>query len=76
MQMIPQNGSLRSLLFKIPMILQHPPWHATNISTSGAPTEIMVMVHGDFTGRMAKIIEKISKARNHLFVFPIPLPMQ
>ena len=40
------------------------------ISTSGAPIEIMVRVHGDFTGRMARRSRKISKARSHLFVFP------
>ena len=45
-------------------------------STIGAPLEIMVMVHGYFTGRMSTMSGKISKAISHLFVLPIPLPYQ
>ena len=75
-QPILHNGSLRSLLFNIPKILKHPPWSTITRSTSGAPLAIMVMVHGDFTGSMATMSVKISKARNHLFIFKIPLPMQ
>ena len=37
---------------------------------------IMVMMHGDFTGRIATMIGKTSKARSHLFFLTIPLPMQ
>ena len=33
-------------------------------------------VHGDFTGRMAMRSGKISKARSHLVVFPIPPPIK
>ena len=44
--------------------------------TSGTPIAIMVMVHGDFTGRMAVMSGKISKAIKHLFVFPFQLTMQ
>ena len=38
-------------------------------STSGAYLAIMVSLHGDFTGRMAKRSRKISKARSHMFIF-------
>ena len=67
-QMISQNGSLRSLLFHIPKIFQHPPWPATTISRTGAPLEIVAMVYGDFTGMMATMSGKTIKARSNLFV--------
>ena len=70
------NGSLRRLLFQILRILQHPPCPQKNKITSGAPLAIMVMVHGAFTVRIVTMSGKISKARNYMFVFTIPLPMQ
>ena len=51
-QMSFHDGFLRILLFQIPKILKHPPQTATTTSTSGTHHAIMVMVHGDFTGRM------------------------
>ena len=74
-QMIFQNRLLRSLLFQIPKILQQTPCPATKGITSGAPIEILVRVHGDFTGRMATRSEKIIKAIIHLFVFTILTPI-
>ena len=71
-----QNGWLRSLLSQIPKIWQQPPWPATTIITSGAPLAIMGRVHGDFTKKKATRSGKISKARSHLFVFPILPPIQ
>ena len=70
------NEPLISLLFQIPNILQHKTCTTTTRSKSGAPIEIMVIVHGDFTGRMATISGKTRKAINHLLIFPIPLPIQ
>ena len=64
-----QNGSLRSLLFQISHILKHPPWPATARSKSGAPLSIMVIVNGDFTGRMAIMNGKISKEISHMIDF-------
>ena len=64
-QMRFQNGSLISLFFQIPRILQQPPQPATIIIISSLPL-IMVMVHGEFTGRMAMMSGKIIQARNHL----------
>ena len=76
LQTILQNGWLRSLLFQIPNIFQHPPWHATIRSTSDVPLSIMVIVHGDFTVRMSTMSGETSKAINHMLVFPIPLPLK
>ena len=71
-----QNGSLISLFFQITKTWQHPPWTTTTRITTGVPIKIMKMVHGDFTGRMATMSVKRSKAINNMFVLPIPLPMQ
>ena len=71
-----QNGSLRSLLFQIPKILQQPPLPTTARSKSDAYLSIMVMVHGDFTGMMDTRSGEISKTRSHMFVFTIPLTIQ
>ena len=73
-QMSFQNGSLIRLLFQIPKILKHTPLPATSGNTSVAPLTIMVMVHEDFTGKMATMSGKIIKERNHLFVSPMPIP--
>ena len=62
-----QNEWLRSLLSPIPKIWKQPTWNATTRSTSGAPLAIMVMVHGDFTGRIATRNGKLSKVKSQLF---------
>ena len=49
---------------------------STTRSTSDATLEIMVRAHWVFNWRMAIRSGKISKAKSHLFVFPIPLTMQ
>ena len=71
-----QNGWLRSLLYQIPNIWQQPPQPATTTSKIGAPLVILVRLHGYFNGRMAIRNVNLSKARSHLFVFPILPPMQ
>ena len=71
-QMSFHNFSLRSLFFHIPNILQQPPWPSTATSKSGATIEIRVIVNVDFNGMIATRSEKISKARNHMFIFPNP----
>ena len=73
-QMSFQNGSQRSLLFQKTNILKDPPRPTITRITSGSPIAIMVMVHGDLTGRMDTMSGKISKAINHLFDSPIPSP--
>ena len=71
-----QNGSPRSLLSQIPHIWQHTPWPKTAINTGGLIIEIMVMVHGYFTGRVSTMSGKISKAMKILLDFLILLWIQ
>ena len=68
-QMSFQNGLLRSLLYQIPKIWQHPPWPATTRNKSSIPLLMMFRIYGYFTGTMAMGSGKISKSRIHLFVF-------
>ena len=70
------NGSLIILLHRLPNIWQHPPWPTTKRSASGMHLVKMLMVHGDFTGRVATRSGSIIRAIKRLLDLLIIIPTQ